>query len=133
MALIKCADCGREISSKATSCPFCGCPVEEIVKEGVVRVKMPNNIVDGLWGALSGRDASVLEKDTGKVLWEGHLKENAKFTISEPTRIVIQLGGWANPCEGIVEPRRKYTLIQDTGMHWLATYVLTEVDVIDAD
>ena len=27
MSLIKCPECGKEISDKATSCPNCGCPV----------------------------------------------------------------------------------------------------------
>lgn len=27
MALIRCEECGREISSKAAACPGCGCPV----------------------------------------------------------------------------------------------------------
>lgn len=27
MALIKCPECGKEISDKATACPNCGCPV----------------------------------------------------------------------------------------------------------
>ncbi|MBU1630173.1 hypothetical protein KKD88_03805 [Patescibacteria group bacterium] len=27
MALIKCSECNKEISEKATSCPHCGCPV----------------------------------------------------------------------------------------------------------
>lgn len=26
MALIKCPECGKEISDRATSCPNCGCP-----------------------------------------------------------------------------------------------------------
>ena len=26
MALIKCIDCGKEISDKAVACPHCGCP-----------------------------------------------------------------------------------------------------------
>lgn len=29
MALIKCPECGKEISDKATTCPNCGCPVKE--------------------------------------------------------------------------------------------------------
>lgn len=29
MALIKCPECGREISDKAVSCPGCGCPVSQ--------------------------------------------------------------------------------------------------------
>ena len=31
MALIKCKECGKEISSKAKSCPNCGYPIEEEV------------------------------------------------------------------------------------------------------
>jgi len=29
MALIKCYECGKEISDKATACPGCGCPVKQ--------------------------------------------------------------------------------------------------------
>lgn len=29
MALIKCPECGREISDRASTCPGCGCPVEK--------------------------------------------------------------------------------------------------------
>lgn len=35
MALIKCAECGKEISDRAESCPNCGCPVGESVAEEV--------------------------------------------------------------------------------------------------
>ena len=132
MALVKCGECGREISSKAAACPFCGCPIEETVKEGVVRIKMPSNIVQGVAGLFSARDA-IVKDNAGNILWKGHHGENAKFTVDKPTSITIELGGWANPCEGIVEPKRKYSLVQDMGMHWLATFTLTEVDVIDAD
>ena len=44
MALIKCDECGKEISSKAEKCPFCGAPVvsdvDSIKKVGgsVVRI-----------------------------------------------------------------------------------------------
>ena len=40
MALIKCSECGREISDKASSCPHCGCPVagtEELVDKSVIK------------------------------------------------------------------------------------------------
>ena len=30
MALIKCPECGKEISDKASACPNCGCPVSAI-------------------------------------------------------------------------------------------------------
>lgn len=33
MALIKCTECGAQISDRARKCPSCGCPIEEILKE----------------------------------------------------------------------------------------------------
>ncbi|MGB2984237.1 MAG: zinc ribbon domain-containing protein [Candidatus Bipolaricaulia bacterium] len=35
MALIKCSECGREISDRAEACPGCGAPVSVNVREGV--------------------------------------------------------------------------------------------------
>lgn len=132
MALIKCPECGKEISDKAAACPNCGCPVAEMTTSGIVRIKMPNNIVQGWAGLFSSRKASVTDNH-GKVLWEGQHGENAEFTIDEPTKITINLGGWANEVAGTVYPKKKYSLIQDMGVHMLATFRLTEVDVIDAD
>lgn len=132
MALIKCPECSKEISDKASSCPNCGCPLSEIIKEGAVRVKMPNNIVEGLIGLFSSRKA-IVKNSNGEILWQGSHGENAKFTISEPTKITIELGGWANPVNGTVEPRKKYSLVQDMGAHMYATFRITEVDIIDAD
>ena len=43
MALIKCEECGKEISSKAKTCIYCGCPVEEIKEEKEVIVKKETN------------------------------------------------------------------------------------------
>jgi len=33
MAMIKCTECGHMVSDKANTCPECGCPVSEILKE----------------------------------------------------------------------------------------------------
>lgn len=32
MALIKCKECGHEVSDKASTCPNCGCPIEKGIK-----------------------------------------------------------------------------------------------------
>ena len=39
MALIKCPDCGKEISDRAASCMFCGCPIGT-AQDGVLRVQL---------------------------------------------------------------------------------------------
>ena len=132
MALIKCPECEREISDKASSCPNCGCPLSEMSTTGIVRIKMPNNVVEGWAGLFSSRKAEI-RTESGRVLWQGQHGENARFTISEPTRIVINLGGWANETTGTVYPKCKYALVQDLGVHMLATFRLTEVDNIDSE
>lgn len=90
---------------------------------------MPNNIATGMAALFTSRKATVVDMN-GKVLWEGLYGENASFTVDGPTRIKIKLGGFANDTEGIVNPRCKYRLVQDLGVHMYATFRLTEVDVI---
>lgn len=33
MAMIKCPECGKELSDKASACPNCGCPIEDIKRQ----------------------------------------------------------------------------------------------------
>lgn len=40
MALIKCPECGKEISDKAEVCPSCGYPVDEIGKKSADKKKV---------------------------------------------------------------------------------------------
>ena len=40
MALIKCPDCNKEVSSSATVCPNCGYPIAEQSDRGYVRIKI---------------------------------------------------------------------------------------------
>ena len=43
MALIKCSECGKEISDKADKCPNCGCPVNENVSYSGTYIDTNNN------------------------------------------------------------------------------------------
>lgn len=130
MALITCPECGKQVSSLAKACPNCGAPTNAL--SGTVRIKMPNNVVEGLVGLFSSRCALVTDK-SGKILWKGKHGENASFSVNRPTRITIDLGGLANNVSGMVSPGCKYALVQDMGIHMLATFRLTEVDVIDSE
>lgn len=81
MALIKCPDCGREVSDKANACPNCGCPLSEMVTSGVVKIKLPRTeqMADGWVGLFASKDASISSK--GKTIWNGKHGETASFTI----------------------------------------------------
>lgn len=52
MALIKCPECGKEISDKAGQCPHCGYPIEQVTipeNESIGQNRIPeqqNNIVE---------------------------------------------------------------------------------------
>ena len=132
MALIKCIECGKEISDKATTCPHCGCPISETNPVGIVKIKLPRTEqISGGWvGLLSSKDASI--SSYGRIIWRGKHGETATFTVDKVTHITVNLGTWANPINGFVSPRKKYELIQDYGFHWKATFRLSEVDIIDS-
>lgn len=133
MALINCPECKKEVSDQASKCIHCGFPIAQKGGVGVVRIKLPRNTATGFAALLSSKEASVIDNKNRKTLWSGTLGENAKFEIDYPTEVTIELGSFANDVVGIVEPRCKYSLVQDMGIHWNATYILTEVDVIDSD
>lgn len=133
MALTTCPECGKRISDKAECCPNCGCPVRAVPKAKRVAIALPNtNVIagSGLAAALLATDALI---STGrKILWEGHHGDTATFDVNGPTQIAIHMGRWANTVEGTVEPGKRYQLVQDMHVHWLATFRLSEVDVIDS-
>lgn len=131
MALIKCPECGKEISNRAKSCPNCGCPIEQVLESKTVKIKMPN-VNLSLLGLVSSRAATVIDK-FDNVLWRGEHGQMAVFEVDGPTVVTIQLGAWANEVTGTVEPNKKYSCVQDRGIHWKETYRLTEVEVIDAE
>ena len=43
MALIKCSECGKEFSDKASACPNCGSPTSEIVESTIAEAQEDNS------------------------------------------------------------------------------------------
>ena len=41
MALMKCPDCGRDVSSRAAACPHCGCPASDYIPHPAAAPAMP--------------------------------------------------------------------------------------------
>lgn len=78
MAMIKCAECGKDVSDKAAACPNCGNPIgQQIVEEQVTTVQFTNKrwkklqlislgfLVSGLFFIFDGGGYTVL----GVFLW----------------------------------------------------------------
>lgn len=70
MALIKCPECGREISDKAASCPNCGCPSSEFNRPPVpedTRSELDRIADEIFWRNLGGKNNAAVEfsKATG--------------------------------------------------------------------
>ena len=124
MALIKCPECGKQISTKANACINCGCPMEYIVSIGEVKINLPDNSSE-LYVGLS---STTITDFDGNTLWKGKHGENASFTIDSPTIITIDMGSWANEVSGIVLPNKCYSLRNNIGLHKYANYSLEEAD-----
>ncbi len=66
MALIICAECGGQVSDKASACPKCGAPVEA-AQLAASQLNLPSSAEDlanaqvARWARLAGEDAGELE------------------------------------------------------------------------
>ena len=59
MALFRCCECGRIVSDKASVCPHCGCPIENVnikcPKCGSDNIDVVDNGYSLLWGLLGAK------------------------------------------------------------------------------
>lgn len=90
MALIKCCECGKEISDKSTQCIHCGCPIEEIK---VLYCEECGNIIKandeyckkcGCPTSIQKEETKVITKNTKKIqiVYENLTKQQIKKVIS---------------------------------------------------
>lgn len=110
MALIKCMECGKEISDKAAACPNCGCPADEcnIVIEKPLEEMFDKTLVEIhkelgrhsiSWGKGKEIDAICsrmnVDKDTAKKLYkeirDEEIKRSAeKYKREHPEKMTTQ-------------------------------------------
>lgn len=112
VALIKCPDCGRDVSDRAESCPNCGCPVES--SSGTVRIMLPVLVRQSIFAPNQKVTISFYDE----ILWEGvagdvaevYLEDAAFLTIKYHENLLLSL--WGVEGTGIVDPSksRRYTV-----------------------
>lgn len=79
-ALIKCPECGKEVSDKAQACINCGCPIAEINPAGSVSVAVNGPGMVQMY---------IFDMDSGDVLWTGRNGEVARFDVEGETTISV--------------------------------------------
>lgn len=90
MALIKCSECGKEISDKAEKCIHCGCPIKKQTIQGKAIFQTSNDSI-----ALLAK--YIIKDENGNVV--AKLKANTYFEaiVNCDTRFFIRLtGGFAS-------------------------------------
>lgn len=101
MALIKCPDCRKQISSQAASCPQCGCPISSRPTTVKIRCLSDDRHVKRMIFAINGR--RVAETPIGSV---------ATITVNQPTTvdvtIVLGIIGGGSPARFKAEPGKCY-------------------------
>lgn len=70
MALIRCSECGREVSSKATLCVHCGCPIEYVSKENVCIIHGREYDLTVFKERALANDASGLRPDSKNIFFD---------------------------------------------------------------
>ena len=127
MALIRCAECGKLISSLAQACFNCGAPTRKAGE--TVQIQLPDTEVSYA-SPFPSRSASVMNA-RGQTLWAGKHGETAAFTLKRPEQVTVDLGGFADPVSGVVAPGGKYALTQESGAAGNAAYQITEINFDD--
>lgn len=84
MALIKCAECGKEISDKASACIHCGCPISVSTQANASNAgNSPRVLTKEFNAVLYGTDS---EKTSQKV-FVPELARNVEFDINNNTHV----------------------------------------------
>ena len=77
MSLIKCTECGKEFSDKATACPNCGCPTSEMVPSAEAApeeyinsdtdIQIKESAVNKVWGAVQNSMQTIAENNKNSI------------------------------------------------------------------
>lgn len=131
MALIKCPECGKEVSDKAGACPVCGFPIATEQNKGKIRLKL------GMYGGIGGTQ-SVVITGGGRTIWSGDSGQVAEFEVTEPTDVEIKYAlnamHYGGVCNGFIDPNKgnKYAVSIRQGM-FKTVLTFQVVDIIDSE
>ena len=111
MALIKCPECGAEISDKSIQCIKCGCPINDPRSKAIIRFEQVAAICAKCTVVCNGQTYTCRQG------------ESLEIPLSEPASVSIHVGGSLNDINGTISPGQKYQV--KTGGFFGAKYMMT--------
>ena len=103
MALIKCTECGKEVSDKALQCPNCGVPIASQPHDVMIRFPV--------WqGQLENNKCYVYNSKDESVIAQARQGETATFECDKPMGIYIVAKGFFGKPEATVKPGERYNV-----------------------
>ena len=112
MALVKCPECGKEVSSNAATCPNCGTPIKGA---NVIRVQFPKT--DTILGC-------YVYDSNGNTLAKCNVGEIASFESAQPINIKVKMKGFFGSAEITAKPGGRYAV----STKWFGGISIKEVD-----
>lgn len=109
MALIKCPECGKQVSDKAEFCPNCGYPISKKVNT-TVRIKVNAPELSPCFIHMRPKAAKPNQK--WPKVWTGSYGSIATLHIDEPTEIYVSYLRGGGTGREKIEPGKSYQLIR---------------------
>ncbi len=85
MALIKCPECGKEVSDAASNCPNCGYPLRRATNDKMVKIRV---CATGGGFDFGGRVCTIKD-NAGNTLWKDMCDKDAVIEVDGSTKITI--------------------------------------------
>ena len=103
MAMIKCAECGKDVSDRALQCPNCGVPIASQPKDVMIRFPV--------WqGQLLNNKCFVYAKADDSIIAEARQGETVTFECDKPIEVYVVVKGSFGKPEATVKPGDRYNV-----------------------
>lgn len=109
MALIKCPECGKEVSDKAAACPQCAYPIKQSAAEQVVEMSF-----DCVSGQIFNNSCYVFGPN-GDTLGKCRQGDTISFRCTAPMTVKVKMSGCFGQPTVAVAPGKMYQ-VSITGM-----------------
>ena len=126
MAVVKCPDCGGDVSERANVCIHCGAPLNFSKKNGAIKIKCCN--IDG-----NPYKVKIVDQTSGEVLATIPQRGVVSFDINQDTVVYIKY-----PMLKTIEYKlpfngtHYYEIVMGNGFFWPKLQI-NEVTNIDSD